>query len=81
MHTVNLKNKKSMGPDNVNSILQKLALPRVAESLTHVYSLCIEQNSLSPALKAANVIPLPKIKDLSDPNNFRLISLRGRAAF
>ena len=50
-------------------------------TLTHVYSLCTEQNSLSPALKAASVIPLPKIKDLSDPSNFRLISLRGRAAF
>ena len=29
----------------------------------------------SPALKAANVIPLSKTKDPSDPNNFRPISL------
>ena len=28
-----------------------------------------------PALKAAKVIPLPKAKDLSDPNDFRPISL------
>ena len=75
MHIVNLKNKKSMGPDNINSFLLKLALPYVVESLTHVYNLCIEQNSFPPALKAAKVIPLPKTKDLSDPNNFRPISL------
>ena len=36
-----LKNKKSMGPDNANSYLLKLALPYVVESLTFVYNLCI----------------------------------------
>ena len=75
MHIVNLKNKKSMGPDNINSFLLKLALPYVVESLTHVYNLCTEQNSFPPALKAAKVIPLPKTKELSDPNNFRPRSL------
>jgi len=75
MHIVNLKNKKSMGPDNINSFLLKLALSYVVESLTHVYNLCTEQNSFPPALKAAKVIPLPKTKELSDPNNFRPRSL------
>ena len=75
MHIVNLKNKKSMGPDNINSFLLKLALPYVVESLTHVYNLFFEQNSFPPTLKAAKVIPLPTTKDLSDPNNFRPISL------
>ena len=62
VHIVNLKNKKSMGPDNINSFLLKLALPHVVESLTHVCNLCIEQNRFPPALKAAKVIPLPKTK-------------------
>ena len=75
MHIVNLKSKKSMGPENIDSFLLKLALPYVVESLTHVYNLCTEQNSFPPALKAANVIPLPKTKDPSDPNNFKPISL------
>ena len=75
MHIVNPKNNKSMGPDSINSFLLKLALPHVVESLTHVYNLCIEQNSFLPALKAAKVILLPKTKDHSDPNNFRPISL------
>ena len=64
-----------MGPDNVSSYLLKLALPYVVESLTYVYNLCIQQNTFPPVLKAAKVIPLPKVKDPSDPNNFRPISL------
>ena len=64
-----------MGPDNVNSYLLKLSLPYVVESLTYVHNLCIQQNTFPPALKTAKVILLPKAKDLSDPNNFRPISL------
>ena len=70
-----LKNKKAMGPDNINSMMLKLALPYAVESLTYIYYLCIQQNIFPSALKAAKVIPLPKIKDLTDPNTFRPISL------
>ena len=64
MYVTHPKNKKSMGPDNINSLLLKIALPYVVESLTYIYSLCIEQNCFPPALKTARVIPLPKTKDL-----------------
>lgn len=74
-HILKLKNKKSMGPDNINSKLMKLSLPYIVESLTYIYNLCIQQNTFPPALKSAKVIPLPKTKDLTDPNNFRPISL------
>ena len=70
-----LKNKKSMGPDNLNPSLIKLALPYIVESLTFIYNKCIENNIFPPSLKAAKVIPLPKSKDTSDINNFRPISL------
>ena len=70
-----LKNKKAMGPDNINSMMLKLALPYAVESLTYIYNLCIQQNIFPSALKAAKVIPLPKTKDLTDPNTFRPISL------
>ena len=43
--------------------------------MTYIYNLCIQQNILPSALKAAKVIPLPKIKDLTDRNTFRPISL------
>ena len=64
-----------MGPDNINSMMLKLALPYAVESLTYIYNLCIQQNIVPSALKAAKVIPLPKTKDLTDPNTFRPISL------
>ena len=70
-----LKNKKSMGPDNISTYLLKLALPYIVEPLTHAYNLCIEQNIFPSQLKDAKVIPLPKTKDLNDPANYRPISI------
>ena len=71
----NLKNKKSSGPDDINAQILKLSLPYTVESLTYIYNLCISQNVFPSALKTAKVIPLPKTKDRSDPNNYRPISL------
>ena len=56
-YATHLKNKKSMGPDNINSLLLKIALPYVVESLTYIDNLCIEQNYFLPALKTTKVIP------------------------
>ena len=53
----------------------KLAVPYAVESLTYIYNLCIQQNVFPSALKAAKVIPLPKTKDLADPDTFSPISL------
>ena len=62
MHIQHLKNKKSMGPDNVSSYLLKLALLYVVDPLTYVYTLCIQQSTFPPALKAAKVsLTSPKI--------------------
>lgn len=70
-----MKNKKSMGLDNITSTLLKLSLPYTVESLTYVYNLCIKQSKFPTALKIAKVIPIPKSKDSSSPNNCRPISL------
>ena len=64
-----------MGPDNITPHLLKIALPYIVESLTYVYNLCIEQNIFQTALKNAKVVPLSKTNDLSDPSNYRPISL------
>ena len=71
----NLGNKKSMGPENISAFFLHLTLPYIVEPLTYIYNLCIEKNIFPTALKVAKVIPLPKAKDTSDPNNFRPISL------
>jgi len=70
-----MKNKRSSGHDYISSTILKLALPYVVESLTYVYNLCIQHSIFPNILKVAKVIPLPKTKDLNDPNKFRPISL------
>ena len=37
-----LKNKRSMGPDDISTHLLKLILPYIIEPLTFAYNLCIE---------------------------------------
>ena len=74
-YIMQLKNKKSMGSDNINAFLLKTALPYIVEPLTYIYNLCINQSTFPQTFKQAKVIPLPKTKDISDPNNFRPISL------
>ena len=58
---------------NIHLHSLQLALPQVVESLTHVNNLCILQNIFPSALNAAKFCPLPKTKDLSEPNNSRQI--------
>ena len=70
-----MKNKKSMGPDDIPAFLLKLALPFIVEPLTYIYNLCIDQNTFPEMLKVAKVIPIPKTKDITDPNSFRPISI------
>ena len=68
-------NKKSMGPENIPAFFIQLTLPYIIEPLTFIYNMCIEQNVFPTALKVAKVIPLPKSKDKSNPDDFRPISL------
>ena len=69
-------NNKSMGHDNINPFLLKLALPYMVEPLTYIYNLPILNNVFPTTLnKKAKVIHLPKTNDLSEPNNFRPLSI------
>ena len=70
-----MKNTKSLGHDSINSVFLKMSLPYIVEPITYVLNLCIQSNHFPASWKVAKVIPLPKTKDLSDPNKFRPISL------
>ena len=76
-----MANNKSTGRDNISPCLLKLALPYVVEPLTYSYSLSTKTTTTTTTkvfptvLKKAKVIPLLKVKDLSEPNNFRPISI------
>ena len=67
-----MDNNKSMGHDNINPFLLKLALPCIVDPLTYIFIL---NNVFPTILKKAKVIPLPKTNDLREPNNFRPISI------
>lgn len=72
---LNIKNSKASGHDAINSNFLKMSVPFIAESLTYIYNLCIQQNIFPQSLKIGKVTPIPKTKELSDVNNFRPISV------
>ena len=63
-----------MGLDNFTPYLLKIAPPYTVESLTCI-NLCIEWNIFPIALEHAKVAPFPKTNDLSDPSDYRPISV------
>jgi len=68
-------NIKSSGPDEISNQLLKLASPYIAGSLTYIFKLRIEQNVFPSEFQKAKVIPLAKIRDLKNLNDYRPISL------
>ena len=70
-----MENTKSRGLDGIIPFLLKLSLPYAVESVTYVYNLSFASNTLPTVLKTAKVVPLPKSKDLNDPNNYSSISI------
>ena len=70
-----MANNMSTGRDNISPCLLKLALPYIVEPLTYICNPSLSKKVFSAVLKKAKVIPLPKVKDLSEPNNFRPISI------
>ena len=71
-----MANNKSTDRDNISPCLLKLALPYIiVEALTYIYNLSIKKKVFPTVLKKTKVIPLPKVKALSEPNNFRPIPI------
>ena len=70
-----LKNKKSVGSDELSTYIVKISLPYILEHLTYAYNLSIKHNIFPSIFKEAKVIPIPKTKDLTDPSLFRPISI------
>jgi hypothetical protein len=70
-----MKNKKSMGPDNISVYFLKLSLPYIIEPLTFIYNLSIAQGVFPSAFKEAKIIPIPKTRAPTEPRDFRPISL------
>jgi len=70
-----LKNKRSLAHDGINTYFLKLSLPYITDSLTFLYNLIIHSGIFPDDFKIAKVIPLAKSNDTSVASNFRPISL------
>ena len=63
------------GTDNIPPHLLKRPLPFIIEPLTYICNLSIDKLIFPSQLKQAKVIPTPKTKDVSQPQNLRPILL------
>ncbi len=70
-----LNPSKSYGPDGVGPRLLKELKQVVAPPLLHLFKESMRQRKVPGTWKQANVVPLYKKGDKSDPNNYRPVSL------
>ncbi|KAI0238435.1 hypothetical protein LSAT2_010850, partial [Lamellibrachia satsuma] len=71
----NLKSKRSMGIDNISSILLKASVNVIAKPLTSIINQSLLSGKFPQKLKIAKVIPVHKKDDNHIFNNYRPISL------
>lgn len=70
-----LKNKKSVGYDNVSTSLVKYCAIILSDILEKLFNSCVEQGYYPDELKKARVIPIYKKGDPLNVDNYRPISL------
>jgi len=66
---------KSAGSDGIPPILMKSAAPELASSLADIFNESLATGCVPKLYKIANVCPVPKKGDASNPNNYRPVSL------
>ena len=71
----NLKNSGSCGLDNINTRILKLGKTQLVPAITHILNLSITSKTFPDSWKTAKVIPLHKKDDITDPKNYRPVSL------
>ena len=70
-----LKEEKSMGPDGIPAILLKNTADFISKPLSIIFNQSLSEGKLPSIWKTANVIPIFKKGDKTNPNNYRPISL------
>ena len=66
---------KAIGPDNIPNHFLKLCSAPMADVLATLYQASLNQGVVPPDWKSANIVPLYKKGDKSNPGNYRPISL------
>ena len=71
----NLEVHKASGPDEIPATLLKNLAPIIAPALTIIFQASIRQSLIPAEWKTANIVPLFKKGDRTDPSNYRPVSL------
>lgn len=70
--------RKSTGADNLDPFFLKLSSPFISEQITHIFNLSISSGVFPSIWKSAQVTPLYRSGDISDPSNYLPISKLSR---
>ena len=75
-----MKTKKSRGPDNISSFIFKIACPVVSKSLAKIFHASLETGIFPEVWKLVRVAPIFKTGVKSDMSNYRPISVLSTVA-
>jgi hypothetical protein len=70
-----LKTNKATGPDGIGNKLLKEAAPAICSPLCRLFNRSVTLQTFPSAWKLSHVVPLHKKDSVTDPNNYRPVSL------
>ena len=66
---------KACGPHQISARMLKVTASSIAPSITKLFNISIRTGKLPDQWKLSMVVPIPKSSNLSEPSNYRPISL------
>ena len=73
--TSSLDVKKATGADEIPARMLKATAPSIISSVTKIFNLSLITGRFPAAWKFARIVPIPKAGDVTNPSNYRPISI------